>query len=219
MDVWGTAITSFGGSISAVGIAGYALKRALEDRLAKNMEEFKSALKREADIHVEHLRASLQIDSKAREISLSSLHEKRVNAIAGLYPLILDLRYATRWLLEFWASRHPADIRRRATELNEQMRGVYHEYYKARIFLSPSLCAIVERVLRAIEYPLAQYITTLAVYDDHELADHTTSARDDACRELEQVYPGALVDLEQALRQLLGVSEAPAAEHRAKVSA
>jgi len=200
-------VASFGGSALAIAMGGYLAKRLLENRLGKDLESFKHSLRQAADERTETLKAALQIGTRERDITMSWLHQKRVETIATLYPRVVELRNSARGLLEFWSPRHPEGIRKGAAELDVQIKNVYAEFFKGRIFLSTSLCQNVEKVLHSLEFPIATYLCVLGVYDDHELRRHTLADRDEAWASIQREFPGALSELEGAFRRLLGVTD------------
>ncbi len=198
---------SFGGSALALAIGGYLAKRLFENRLGKDLESFKHSLRQAADERTETLKAALQIGTRERDITMSWLHQKRVETIAALYPRVVELRKSARGLLEFWGPRHPAAIRSGAAALDGQIKELYAEFAKGRIFLSTSVCLHVEKVLHSLEYPIASYLCVLGVYDDHELTRHTMADRDEAWETIQREFPIALSALEAAFRRLLGVRD------------
>lgn len=204
MDLISQLIPLLGGSVVLVGAAGWLAKKLIENRLAREIEEYKTKLKAESDAEIESLKSRLQIAAKEREIAVNWLHQKRATAIETLYSALVDLQHAVRIVLDILSPRNPPDIRKYSSEAVMKLRQIYEAYLKAKIFLSPLTCEKIEKVLRGIQDPMVMYNLYLGNYDDHEL--HTlVDVKDHAWKEIRDVVPAALGELESDFRKVLGV--------------
>lgn len=204
MDLIPQIISLLGGSVVLVGAAGCLATKLIENRLAREIEEYKTKLKSESDAEVESLKSRLQIAAKEREIAVNWLHQKRAIAIETLYSALVDLQHVVRIALDVLSPRNPQDIRKYSSEAIAKLRQTYEAYLKAKIFLSPATCEKIDNVLRGIQDPVVTYDLYLGNYDDNEL--HTlVDVKGHAWNEVQDIVPAALDDLEFEFRKILGV--------------
>lgn len=83
------------------------------------------------------------------------LYQKRAAAIETLYASLVDLQHSVRIVLDIFSPRNPTEIRKYTMDAFNQSQEVYKSYLKAKIFLAPETCEIVERVLKGIQDPIA----------------------------------------------------------------
>jgi hypothetical protein len=198
-------ISLLGGSAILVGCAGWLATKIIENRLASDIESYKTRLKMESDSEIENLKSRLQIAAKEREIAISWLHQKRANAIETLYAAMVELQEAVRIVLDIFSPRNAADIRKYSQAAVDKIRQTYGAYLKAKIFLSPKTCEKIEAVLGGIEDPIIMYNLYLKNYEDHELHS-LRDVKEHAWEELQKVVPDALKELEIDFRNVLGVA-------------
>lgn len=204
MDLIQQLLSLLGGSVVLVGAAGWFSTKLIENRLTREIEEYKTELKAESDAEIESLKSRLQIAAKEREIAVNWLHQKRATAIETLYSALVDLQTIVRIVLDILSPRNPQDIRKFSSEAVKKLHQTYEAYLKAKIFLSPLTCEKIEKVLRGIEDPMIMYDLYLGNYDDHEL--HTlTDVKEHAWKEIRDIVPVALGELESDFRNVLGV--------------
>lgn len=197
-------IKLLGGSVVLVGAAGWLATKFIENRLNREIEDYKAKLKVESDAEIENLKSRLQIVAKEREIAVNWLHQKRATAIETLYSSLVDLQHAVRVVLDILSPRNPPDIRKFSSEAVKKLHQTYEAYLKAKIYLSPLTCEKIEKVLQGIQDPVVMYDLYLGNYDDHEL--HTlTDVKDHAWKDIQEVVPAALSELEFDFRSVLGV--------------
>lgn len=192
------------GSVLSIPAAAWLAKKFVDTRLNKELEQYKSELKKESDLELEHLKSKLQFAIKEREITVTWLHQKRANAIEGLYSSLVELHDSVRVVLDVLSPRAPSDIRKYTQEAYEKIQSTYSTYLKTRIFLNHETCEKVEDVLNAFQDPLTTYYSFLGNYDDHEL--HTLAdVKNHSWKELRsKVFP-AMKELESEFRTVLGV--------------
>lgn len=197
-------IKILGSSVILVGAAGWLSTKFIESRLNREIENYKTRLKTESDAQMENLKSRLQITAKEREIAVNWLHQKRATAIEVLYSSLVDLQQGVRIVLDTLSPRNPQDIRKYSSDAMKKLRQTYDAYLKAKIFLSSLTCEKIDRVLQGIQDPVVRYNLFLGNYDDHEL--HTlTDVKDQAWKDIQEVVPAALSELESDFRSVLGV--------------
>jgi hypothetical protein len=191
---------------AAIGIpaAAWLAKKIIDIRLNKYLEQYKSELKRESDLELEQLKSKLQSSIKEREITVTWLHQKRANAIEGLYSSMVELHDSVRVVLDILSPRDPHDIRKYTQEAYEKIRLTYSTYLRARIFLSHETCKKVEEVLDSLQDPLTTYYVYLGNYDDDELHS-LIDVKERSWKELRVKVTPAMKELESEFRTVLGV--------------
>ncbi|MBV6754525.1 hypothetical protein KV580_29860 [Pseudomonas chlororaphis] len=204
MDFTNFLLSVVSGAALSIPSAAWLAKKFVEARLDKELEQYKSKLKKESDLDIEHLKSKLQSSIKEREITVAWLHQKRANAIEGLYSSMIELHHSVRIVLYALSPRAPSDIRKYTKEAYERIQSTYLTYHKTRIFLSHETCAKVEDVLDALQDPLTTYYGFLGNYDDDEL--HTLAdVKDHSWKELRSKIFPAMKELESEFRTVLGV--------------
>jgi len=204
-------IPLLGGTAALVLAAAWLATKLIESHLNQEIEIFKARIKSDSDSEIENLKSRLQVAAKEREIAVNWLHQKRAASIEGLYTALVDLRLAVRVVLDFCSPRKPSDIRNLTSNAVNKFHQTYEAYLKAKIFLSPVTREKIDKVLLGIQDPIVMYNLYLYNYDDHEL--HTLSdVKDHAWKEIRDVVPAALDELEYDFRQVLGVETARAQE-------
>ena len=204
MDFTNFILSVVSGAALSIPAAAWLAKKFIETRLEKELEQYKYKLKKESDLDIEHLKSKLQSSIKEREITATWLHQKRANAIEGLYSSMVELHHSVRIVLDVLSPRAPSDIRKYTQEAYEKIQSTYSTYLKARIFLSHETCEKVEDVLHAFQDPLTTYYGFLGNYDDNEL--HTlVDVKDHSWKELRSKVLPAMKELESEFRTVLGV--------------
>ncbi len=192
------------GAALSIPAAAWLAKKFIETRLEKELEQYKYKLKKESDLDIEHLKSKLQSSIKEREITATWLHQKRANAIEGLYSSMVELHHSVRIVLDILSPRAPSDIRKYTQEAYEKIQSTYSTYLKTRIFLSHETCGKVEDVLHAFQDPLTTYYGFLGNYGDNE--PHTlVDVKDHSWKELRSKVLPAMKELESEFRTVLGV--------------
>jgi sensor c-di-GMP phosphodiesterase-like protein len=202
MELISQIILTFGGFAACITAAGWLATKFIENRLNREIENYKASLKTESDKEIEKLKVALQVSAKDREIAVNWLHQKRAGAIETIYGALVDLQFTVRSVLDFCSSREPEEIRRLSNTAMSKLRGVYTDYVKAKIFLSPDTCVKIELVINHVQDSVLAYHGTLAVYDDHELSS-LVEFKNNMWQELNEHLPQAISELESDFRKVL----------------
>ena len=204
MELIEKIISSVGGTVALAGATTWLATKLIENRFARSIEEYKSRLKAESDEQIESLKSHFQVAAKEREITASWLHQKRAAVIETLYSSLVDLQNSTRIVLDILSPNDPLDIRKCSTEAVTKLHNTYNAYLKAKIFLSNNTCDAIEKVLNGIQNPVIMYSLYLGNYEDNELST-LIDVKERAWKEILEVVPSALRELESDFRQVLGV--------------
>ncbi|MGB6431456.1 MAG: hypothetical protein WBF06_12790 [Candidatus Acidiferrales bacterium] len=123
---------------------GYLIKTLLSSRLERESDAFKAELKRSADVEIERLRSSLQMEALEHRVRFSKLHEQRVDVISRLSTEIEEVPAAVQiFVLNV---KQPAALevaRDRTFELFRLSR-------LNRTILPASVCAMLEQYSRKL---------------------------------------------------------------------
>lgn len=90
MTAWQTIALSLTGNVLALAALGWLAKSLLGSFLSKDIERHRAVLASESEMAIEKLRHELQMAAQERNIVFSKLHEKRAEAIAMLYGLLVE---------------------------------------------------------------------------------------------------------------------------------
>ena len=90
MSAWQTIALALTGNVLALTALGWLAKSLLSSFLSKDLERHRAMLNSESQIATEKLRHELQMAAQERNIVLSRLHEKRAEAIAKVYGLLVE---------------------------------------------------------------------------------------------------------------------------------
>lgn len=204
MDFTNFLIYVVSGATLSIPAAAWLAKKLVDTRLNKELEQYKSELKKESDLDIEYIKSKLQSSIKEREITVTWLHQKRANAIEKLYSSMVELHDSVRIVLDVCSPKSPSDIRKYTKEAYDKIQSTYSIYLKTKIFLSRETCEKVEDVLNAFEDPLITYYGFLWNYDDHEL--HTLAdVKERSWKDIRLKVLPAMEELESEFRTVLGV--------------
>jgi hypothetical protein len=98
MDPLALVLTAIGGQAVVVGLIAWLGRSVMSQVLARELEQFKSTLSREAAISIEQTRHQLSLRAHEHQITFSKLHEKRLQVVAELYEKLIA---STNTALEF----------------------------------------------------------------------------------------------------------------------
>jgi hypothetical protein len=118
MDPLALVFTAIGGQAVVVGLIAWLGRSLMSQVLARELEEFKSRLSREAAVSIERTKHQFALRAHEYQITFSKLHEKRLQVVAELYEKLI---VSTNAALEFagqdveggsdeWKSRYGAVI-------------------------------------------------------------------------------------------------------------
>ena len=200
---------AIGGSAGLVLASTWVLKQIINHGLAREIESFKARLTIDTTTAIEKLRRSLQIMAAERQVRFSSLHQKRAEAAAELYKLLVEAFWAAQNLAFRGYSGRP-DQKEEYVEAQEKLRKFYIFAETNRIYLPRETCGRIDSLIEALRRP----IIALGVYGSIEYpTPDTVTERNkiwlDAVEAFSQSLPAARLALEEEFRSLLGV------EHKA----
>ncbi|MCF8792768.1 hypothetical protein ABQF08_22020 [Xanthomonas campestris pv. campestris] len=90
MTDWQTIILAVTGNALALAVLGWLAKSLISSFLSKDLERHRAALTAANQTATERLRHELSLVAQERNIVFSSLHQRRADAIAGIYERIVE---------------------------------------------------------------------------------------------------------------------------------
>jgi len=90
MTYWQTIILAVTGNALALAVLGWLARSLVGTFLSKDLEKHRAALSAANETASERLRHELSLIAQERSIVFSSLHQRRADAIAGIYERIVE---------------------------------------------------------------------------------------------------------------------------------
>lgn len=145
MGFFEVLIISIAGNAALTGILGYFGKLLFDKLVAKDMKRFEFDLQTQVNSALEHLRKELRIEADQHQVRFSRLHERRLEVIAELHALLVEVIHTT----QSYAS--PVEF------ANELSKGEKHNlswnalvdfnvyFQKKRIYIPEDICEKLEK--------------------------------------------------------------------------
>ena len=207
-DVVTNVLTTVGGGGVVLAAAAWLIKAGLTEKLARESEAFKTRLKADADIEIEHLKSSLQIITLEHEVRFSKLHEKRGEVIAELYARMVRLFWNTRrFVLTSESGGQPSqqeEYARSTTDIFDF--AVFAE--TNQIYLSDQVYASLDRFIDHVK----RAVIKAGVYGRIQCPSEPERRQIEAAftiayEAFDKEIPAAKMALEREFRAILGVEQ------------
>jgi hypothetical protein len=218
---WQEVITTVFATVGAGGVilaaAAWLAKAIVTDRMAREAELFKTRLQTDASTEIEKLRSSLQLVALEHQVRFSKLHERRAEAIADIYRLLVEVQSIGRW---FALNDAFGDSAGETYErFSKAASDLHHLVQLNRLYLPERICRLIEGFSDATSHnvrsvQMASMIEPRIIGDKvFEPGDAARAARTKmfhkAWDEFEKNIPAARRTLEDEFRELLGGMENP----------
>lgn len=204
MELIYVILSVIGGSGVAITTVAWLASKLVNNRLEKDIENYKLKIRIQSDERIENLRSKLQISVKEFELSNAWVYKKRASAIEKLHSYFVDIQNSTRDILDIYSPQDPAHIRRHTKYAVDEIRGAYNAYQKSRIYLTSLTCEKIDNFFESIEGPVIRYWTFQGVYDDHEL-NSLSDIKNGAWKEISSKLPSVVKEVENEFKRLLGI--------------
>lgn len=204
MDLGYVILSVIGGSGAAIAAAAWLASKLVNNRLEKDIENYKLNIQIQSDERIENLKSRLKISEKESELSNSWVYKKRASAIERLHSSFVDIQSSTRDILDIYSPRDPVEIRRQTKSAIDEIRGAYNAYQKSRIYMTSLTCAKIDNFFESIEGPVIRYWTYQGVYDDQEL-NSLSDIKNGAWKEINSKLPSVVEELEGEFKGVLGI--------------
>lgn len=207
MEVWQTILIAFGGNMVLLAVLGWLAKAIVVQLLTKDIENFKSSLKAEAEIASQKLQHDLQLVTIEHQIRFSKLHEKRAEVIAELYGYLVQAHRDTASFVSLveWAGE-PSKNEKYVTCMNS-VAEFYRFFEKQKIYLPEVTCKLIDDFvmeMRSEAIGFGVYVQGTNEYMPDHVLKEKLEAWSGAWKFFEQKVPVAKSALENELRKILG---------------
>jgi hypothetical protein len=198
-------LKTLGTAAIVMAAVAWLTKSIITHVLSRNIEAYKSDLKRAADKEVEETKSKLQMVAMEHQIVFSRLHEKRAEIVAESYELIHELHSKAITLggdIFHAGLRTPKD---RANEVFDECFKFYEYFQRRRIFFGEEVCKVMDSFVELIAE------TNAALKRAPDNLDHSTEDGKDAYSKLAVLLdrlPEIRKVIENDFRTLLGVTPA-----------
>jgi len=95
---WTELLKFVGGGTALLAIAAWLIRSLMLQVFSRDIERYKSVLKKEADKEIESLKISLNIEASKHQIRFSKLQERRASVIEETYKKIVSLEDLAAYL-------------------------------------------------------------------------------------------------------------------------
>jgi hypothetical protein len=195
-------IKTLGAAAIVVAAVAWLAKSIITHILSRNIEVYKTELKRESDKEIEGLKSRLQIAAQERQIVFNRLHEKRAEIVAESYTLISGL---TSRAVKLGGDIFHGGLRtpqQRAEEIYDECFKFYEYFQQRRIYFSEEVCETMDRFVNVIAETNATLRSTIDNLD-HLTEDNRNIYKKMAI--LMDELPSIKKLIENDFRNLLGV--------------
>lgn len=170
MDLLSTIIALIFLPTSIVAGIVFVMRKFFEQGLNRDLESFKA----KCSIEIEQSKAQFEADLKTRlfefETKFSSFHQKQTEIIRELYSLLVDAEFA---VIDLVHPMQPSPNERTPEIMQfaeEKCVELYRFFSKHTIYLDPSVCDDVEKVMQALRMAIAKFQTSrLGVYGNQDM--------------------------------------------------
>jgi len=159
---------------------------------------FKAKLKADADIEIERLKSSLQIEAAEHQVRFAKLHKKRGEIIAELYALLVEAHSV--------ADEGVLGDADKTREAFDKILKLSQFIDLNRIYLPPAVCALLDnftRTLRSSKTKLHVYFSVPRPTEKH--AEAYSKFLQEALTGFQSDLPAIREQLEKEFRAMLGV--------------
>jgi hypothetical protein len=211
-----TLLATVGGGGVALAAAAWLTKTLITNRLALDVEAFKTEVRARADAEIERLKSTLQMAALEHQVRFSKLHEKRAEVIAKLYTQLVLLQYAgQRYVL---VGGYVPDKPTRDDEYSKTSAKVHEVFMfieQNQIYLSDRVCTLLEEFVETIK----KAVIGVWVYGKYEGGPANFLKEQGAVlMGAAEAFEGRIPMVRQALRdefrKLLGVEDSSIQESR-----
>jgi len=137
----------------AIVVLGFLGRSALNQYLARRLEDHRADLSAVADREIEKLKAELRRITYEHEVVFGKLHSERAEVLKLLYAKALLAATAARSFASGKDVREGHDFQASQETINAAFDDFYQAVFQNRIFLPEALCAKILDLLEDIREP------------------------------------------------------------------
>ena len=213
MDVWKEILIALGSNAALLVVLGFLARSLLNTWLTKDIKRFETGLKARADASIEQLKSHLQLAATEHQVRFSKLHEKRAEAIAKLYALLVELQYAGQRYVFVGAYGPKRDDEFSKTDAKVLEVFLFIEEHK--IYLPDPICTWLDEFVEAV----SKSVACVHAYEQYtggspNFREEKTQALIRAAEAFKTRIPAVRKALKDEFRTILGVENSHSQENQ-----
>lgn len=213
MTDWQTIILAVTGNALALAVLGWLARSLIGSFLSKDLERHRAALTAANQAATERLRHELSLVAHERNIVFSSLHQKRADAIAGIYERIVETsRKGASYASPIEYGGEPTK-QEKYSDFVVSYNDLVGYFGRTRIYVPKATCAKIDELVDQIKGAAIEMNVYMSRPDEHlgrdgQIAKMEAWSKSWKC--FKDQVPVAKEALESDLRSLVGDSESVA---------
>jgi hypothetical protein len=201
---WTDVLLALGGQTIFLTAAVWLIQSLVSHGMERDLAQYKTELKFEADTEIERLRNTLKMSELEHRVKFSKLHERRAEVIAKLYRMMVGADSASkRFVMMNPQSRDSA------LSAKEKVGDLIEYFELHRLYFPESVCIFIDQYVRK----LFSCVTAITIYWTD--TEHPTNAMRlqqnekmlEVINALDSELPKVKKLLESEFRVLLGAVE------------
>jgi hypothetical protein len=133
---WTELLKFVGGGTALLAIAAWLIRSLMLQVFSRDIERYKSVLKKEADKEIESLKVSLNIEASEHQIRFAKLQERRASIIEETYKKIVSLENSAAYLTTEVETEDYARLKEKADEFIDEFFE-FNSFFEAHAIYFP----------------------------------------------------------------------------------
>lgn len=210
MEDWQTIVLAVTGNALALAVLGWLAKSLIGSFLSKDLEKHRSALSAANATASDRLRHELSLLAQERNVIFSSLHQKRADAIAGVYERIVEAsRSGASYVSPIEFAGEPTKPEKYSA-FAEAYNDLVSYFGRTRIYIPKATCTKIDALIDQMKGAVTEMDVYMRRPDEYlgregQIAKSEVWSKSWKC--FKDQIPAAKEALESDLRILLGDSE------------
>ena len=198
-----------GGTSGVLALIGFAIKKYVDHRMAKDFEAHKTKLKDESDREIERLRADYKRAAFHFETRFGRLHDEMVKALLVMYPRLVELhRSVLSYLATFeWSGAPTKD--EKLIAVIEKSNAFDQVYLTNRILIPKAIRMHVDEFASALSHATNSFTRGLQREKAGMHAPNAPDYWEEAMNNVTDKIKPLFEKMEDSLQELLGFSDLP----------
>lgn len=179
---------------------GERMRNAIQTEYAEKLESHKALLRARGDVELEKLRSTLAIAAAERNVTVTSLVQRRFDAIAAIHGPLLNFYQAVADLVEPMRLRGTATTEERGEAVVNAWRDFNSAARHQTIFLTAETALMIDQIRQLLVSNANLF--NMVVADERN--PHSTAKWIEVHKSVSEDVRGAITKLEAELRALMG---------------
>lgn len=193
-----------------LAVLGWLGKSLIGNFLSKDLEKYRATLSAANEIACERLRHELSLIAQERNIVFSSLHQKRAEAIAGVYERIVETLQKGESYVSPMEFKGEPTKQEKYSAFAESYNDLVRYFGKSRIYIPKTTCLKIDALIEQTKEAVIEMSVYMSLPDRHlsredQIVELNAWSKSWKC--FKDKVPVAKEALESDLRVLLGDSE------------